>query len=130
MTEEKKQKFSIDFIGFSSVGLGRYEATIALNPDYDIDAVIDFLYGEDSARVITLVFKPKEKQFGRRGFSLKKDWETTVQGEVTLDSSISQEPLVCDKNKESPCHLEPSTELCQKCPLNSQEPITESKKIE
>ncbi len=92
MSEQKKEpKFSMEFIGFSSMGsIKRVEASIALSPEYDIDMVTDFLYGEDSVRVITLVFKPVEKQFGRKGFSLKKEWETTPQGEVTLDSSNNQ----------------------------------------
>ena len=88
---EKKAKFSIEFIGFSNAGLGRYEASIALSPEYDLDVVTDFLYGEDSAKVLTLVFKPVEKKFGRRIFTLKKESETTPQGEVTLDSSHSND---------------------------------------
>jgi hypothetical protein len=27
--------------------------------------------------------------------------------------------LTCDKTKEPPCHLEPSTQLCHKCSLNT-----------
>jgi hypothetical protein len=44
-----------------------------------------------------------------------------------LRQCLSQEPLACDKSKEPPCHLEPSTELCQKCELNSQEQTGKTK---
>lgn len=35
-----------------------------------------------------------------------------------------KEELTCDKTKEPPCHLEPSAELCQKCPINKEEAKT------
>lgn len=38
--------------------------------------------------------------------------------EVEKALSVSQEPLLCDKSREPPCHLEPSKKLCQKCELN------------
>jgi hypothetical protein len=41
----------------------------------------------------------------------------TIQVIIGKPQSNSQEPLACDKSKEPPCHLEPSKDLCQKCPL-------------
>jgi hypothetical protein len=37
---------------------------------------------------------------------------------------IPRKELICDKSKEPPCHLEPSTELCKKCPLDTKENTT------
>lgn len=37
---------------------------------------------------------------------------------AAVKKCLSQEPLLCDKSREPPCHLEPSKELCQKCELN------------
>lgn len=34
-----------------------------------------------------------------------------------VNSSIITD-LICDKNKEPPCHLKPSIKLCKKCELN------------
>ena len=31
---------------------------------------------------------------------------------------IANQPIKCDKSREPPCHLEPSEELCSKCPLS------------
>jgi hypothetical protein len=39
-------------------------------------------------------------------------------------ANVFHTPLTCDKSKEPPCHLEPSTELCKKCSLNTKENTT------
>jgi len=41
--------------------------------------------------------------------------------EALLIPRKEESKLTCDKAKEPPCHLEPSTELCGKCPLDKEE---------
>jgi len=53
-------------------------------------------------------------------------WEL---GLIPKDSRVillipRKEELICDKSKEPPCHLEPSTELCKKCLLDTKENTT------
>ena len=79
MSEKKaspktKPKFWIDFVGFADYG-SMIEATLALSPEFDVSHVVDFHYSSDSARVITLCFTRKKQKLGRRGYSLKQEWE-------------------------------------------------------
>ena len=75
MNEQKKiPKFWIDFVGFADYGLA-VEATISLSPEYDLTSVVNAQYDSDSARVITLNFRKRKQNLGRRGYSLKQEWE-------------------------------------------------------
>ena len=76
MSEKEKPKFWIDFVGFAGYGsLHRVEATLALSPEFDLNHVVSFQHSKDSARTITLVFTRKKQKLGRRGYSLKQEWE-------------------------------------------------------
>jgi hypothetical protein len=76
MPEKQTPKFAMDFVGYSSMGSIRtVEASIALTPDYDIIGVVSSLVGKDGSRVVTLIFRPSDKKLGRRGYSLKEEWE-------------------------------------------------------
>jgi hypothetical protein len=75
MTEKKEPKFAMDFVGFASMGsLGLVEATIALTPEYDLGGVVSSFTFKDGSRVLTLIFKLSDKQLGRKGYSLKEEW--------------------------------------------------------
>lgn len=78
--EEKKMKpkFWIDFNSFATYG-NRVEAVIVVSPEYDLHHVVNMLHGPDTARALTLVFTRKKKKFGRRGYSLKQEWEQKPQ---------------------------------------------------
>jgi hypothetical protein len=72
-------KFAMDFVGFASMGLNRIEASIALTPDYDLQAVVSTFIAEDGSRVLTLIFGPSDKKLGRKGYSLKEEWNQEPQ---------------------------------------------------
>ena len=73
---KEKPKFWIDFVGFSTYGNNhRVEAVLTVSPEFDLDHVVNMLHGPDTQRAITLVFAKKEKKFGRRGYTLKQEWE-------------------------------------------------------
>lgn len=92
MSEPKRPKFSMDFIGFSNYG-PHVEASIALSPEYDLKFVTSFLHnGEDSARVIQLIFYPTDKKPGRRGYELQQKWEQTPNGEIDTQNDTKKEP--------------------------------------
>lgn len=75
MTEKKKKpEFWIEFNSFASFG-NIVEASIILSPEWDIHHVMNMLHGEDTARVLHLVFTRKEKDFGRKYLSLKEEWK-------------------------------------------------------
>ena len=81
MSEEKKKpKFYIEFNSFASYGDNRVEAALIVSPEFDIGAVISMLHSPDSARLITLVFNRKKREYGRRGYSLSKEWEQKPNG--------------------------------------------------
>ena len=71
---KEKPKFWIDFVGFSSYP-NMVEATLALSPEFDVHHLVSFHHSKDSARTITLVFTNKKQELGRRGYSLKQEWE-------------------------------------------------------
>lgn len=73
---KRKPKFWIDFNSFATYR-NRVEAVIVVSPEYDLHHVVNMLHGPDTARALTLVFTRKEKKFGRRGYSLKQEWEET-----------------------------------------------------
>ena len=79
MSEQKKKpKFWIDFVGFADCGL-MIEANLALSPEYDLKGIVSSHLVSDGSRVITLIFRPKEPELGRRGYSLKQEWEQKQQ---------------------------------------------------
>ena len=78
--EKRKPKFWIDFVGFADYGLA-IEATLALSPEYDLKSVVDAQFFSDGARVINLTFRREKQNLGRRGYSLKQEWEQTPHEE-------------------------------------------------
>lgn len=90
MSEKRKPDFRLDFNCFASFG-NRIEASFIIDPSFEIESISDMRHSEDTARVFTLVFKRSEPhQLGRRIFTLKKEFEQTSDGGVTLDTSVSQ----------------------------------------
>lgn len=75
MSEEKKKpKFWIEFTSFADFGTA-VEASLVISPEYNITGVTDMQHSPDSARIVTLLFSRREPQLGRRGYSLKQEWE-------------------------------------------------------
>ena len=75
MTEEKrKPKFFIEFNGFADYG-SSVEASFVINPEYTITGVTEMQYSPDSLILVTLVFNRRKQKLGRRGYSLKQEWE-------------------------------------------------------
>jgi len=72
--EKERPKFRVDFVGFSSYP-NMTEVTLTVNPEYDVKAVVSSHIHEDGSRLITLVFRPTKPELGRRGYSLKQEWE-------------------------------------------------------
>lgn len=86
----EKKKFDINFVGFSGMGsLDQYEATIVIPPEYDLVGVISSLFFADGSRGITLHFKREDVKLGRRGYSLKQEWEQLPGGQSQLTTSQS-----------------------------------------
>ena len=84
----RKPEFRIDFVGFSSY-TGMTEVALTVNPEYDVKAVVSSHIHEDGSRLITLVFRPTKPELGRRGYSLKQEWEQKPQEkEKQNESSI------------------------------------------
>lgn len=67
--------------------LDQYEATIVVPPQYDLAGVISSLFFRDGSRGITLHFKRIDDKLGRRGYSLKQEWEQLPRGQAQLTSS-------------------------------------------
>ena len=81
MTEQKrKPKFWINFNCFADYG-STVEASLIISPEYNITAVVEMQHSPDSARAITLIFNRRKKKLGRRGYSLKQEWEQTKEGD-------------------------------------------------
>lgn len=72
--EKRKPKFALDFVGFANYG-SAVEATLVINPEYTITGITEMQYSKDSARSISLVFSRRKQKLGRRGYSLKQEWE-------------------------------------------------------
>ena len=80
MSEEKKKpEFAIDFNAFANYG-SMVEATLIVSPEWDVTAIVSMLHSPDSSRVITLVFNKRKREYGRRGYSLQKEWEQKPSG--------------------------------------------------
>jgi len=73
-TRTKRPKFRVDLIGFNSFP-NMTEVSLITNPEYDIKAVVSAHIHNDGSRVITLVFRPVKPELGRKGYSLKQEWE-------------------------------------------------------
>lgn len=83
--KDKEPKFAMDFVGFSSMGsLHQVEASIALTPGYDLKGVVSSFPHADGSRVLTLIFGLSDKKLGRKGYSLKEEWNQTPQQELKL----------------------------------------------
>ena len=72
--EKERPKFQIDMVGFSTYPL-MTEVNFTVLPEYDIKSVVSSHIHEDGSRLITLVFRPTKPELGRRGYSLKQEWE-------------------------------------------------------
>ena len=72
--EKERPKFRVDFVGFSDLRLA-YEVVLTVLPEYDVKAVVSSHIHEDGSRLIALVFRPTKPELGRRGYSLKQEWE-------------------------------------------------------
>ena len=72
--EKKRPKFRVDLVGFSSFP-NMTEVNLVVNPEYDVKAVVSSHLHEEGSRLITLVFRPTKPELGRRGYSLKQEWE-------------------------------------------------------
>jgi len=80
MAEEKrKPKFWIEFNSFADFGTA-VEASLVLSPEYNIIGITEMQHSSDSARVITLIFSRRKQKLGRRGYSLKQEWEQNSKG--------------------------------------------------
>ena len=87
MIENKKPEFRLEFNCFADYGL-KVEASFIVSPEFELVGISDIRQSEDTVRVLNLVFRrTNSQQLGRRVFSLKKEFEQTPKGEVTLDTS-------------------------------------------
>jgi hypothetical protein len=77
-TTKKRPKFRIDMVGFSSYPL-MTEVNFTTLPEYDVKAVVSSHIHKDGSRVITLVFRPTKPELGRKGYSLKQEWEQKAE---------------------------------------------------
>jgi len=71
---KERPKFWIDMVGFSSHTL-MTEVNFTTLPEYDVKAVVSSHIHKDGSRLITLVFRPTNPELGRKGYSLKQEWE-------------------------------------------------------
>jgi len=78
---EEKSNFYVDLVGFSSFSVAA-DVALTVNPEYDIKAVVSSLVHKDGLRLITLVLKRVKPEVGRRGYSLKQEWEQMPIKEV------------------------------------------------
>lgn len=86
MTEEKKKpKFFIDFVGFADYG-SAVEASIVINPEYTITGITEMQHSKDTLRAINLIFNRRKPKLGRRGYSLKQEWEQKPKSLVNQKS--------------------------------------------
>lgn len=86
---ERKQEFRIEFNCFADYGR-EIEASFIIDPTFELVFVTDMQHSPETVRVLNLVFRKVEgKKLGRRGYSLKKEWEQTPNGEVPLDLPVS-----------------------------------------
>ena len=76
--DKRKPKFALDFVGFTNYRHS-VDATLTVNPEYTLTGIIEIQRSEDSLRVITLIFSRRKKKLGRRGYSLKQEWEQKPQ---------------------------------------------------
>lgn len=74
--EKRKPKFWIGFNSFADFGV-TVEASIIISPEYNITGITEMQHSPDSARAITLIFNRRKQKLGRRGYSLKQEWEQT-----------------------------------------------------
>jgi hypothetical protein len=81
MTVDKRDKFHMDFIGYTQMGSVKViEATLALSHDYDIIGVTSAYISKDGSRVLTLILRPSTGKLGRKGYSLKEEWAQKPDG--------------------------------------------------
>jgi len=83
MEKKQKPKFAMDFVGFASYSDNITEASIALIPDFDLVGVTSTLTDDkEGSRVVTMLYHRSEKKLGRRGYSLKQEWEIPAKEEA------------------------------------------------
>ena len=74
--EKERPKFQIDMVGFSTYPL-MTEVNFTVLPEYDVKAIVSSHICEDGSRLISLKFRRVKPELGRRGYSLKQEWEQT-----------------------------------------------------
>ena len=72
--EKERPKFQIDMVGFSTYPL-MTEVNFTVLPEYDVKAIVSSHICEDGSRLISLKFRRVKPELGRRGYSLKQEWE-------------------------------------------------------
>ena len=77
-TTKKRPKFWIDMVGFSSFPL-MTEVNFVVLPEYDVTAVVSSHIHEEGSRLISLKFRRVEPELGRKGYSLKQEWEQKAE---------------------------------------------------
>jgi len=71
---KKRPEFMFDLVGFVSYS-NMTEVNFIVPPEHDVKAVVSCHIHKDGSRLITLVFRPTKPELGRRGYSLKQEWE-------------------------------------------------------
>ena len=87
MSKEKIPKFFFEFDSFA-VFDNRVETTFVVTPEWEINVLEETYHGEGKVKVLHLIFRKAEPQSGRRVYSLKKEFEQSSTGEITLDSTV------------------------------------------
>jgi hypothetical protein len=72
--EKKRPEFRVDLVGFASF-TGMTEVNLTVNPEYDVKAVVSSHIHKDGSRLISLKFRRVKPELGRKGYSLKQEWE-------------------------------------------------------
>ena len=72
--EKERPEFRVDLVGFASF-TGTTEVNLTVLPEYDVKTIVSSHIHKDGSRLITLMFRPTNPELGRRGYSLKKEWE-------------------------------------------------------
>ena len=112
--EWKPPKFQLEFLWIEgNPSFKELQATFRTTPNLELVAVGDTLWKEENYRQLTLVFREVEKPIpARKAFSLKKEWELSVDGTQTLDT-IKDENMTFKKLAEELTNPEKFKRLAQ-----------------
>lgn len=85
---KKQPEFVLQFNCFAQFG-DRIEASFIVSPEFELKTVSDIRHDKGTIRALNLVFyRTNSTEVGRRVFSLKKEFEQTPDGLITLDSAV------------------------------------------